>query len=90
MLWNRNECGKNKSNENFTTIISGKNYDGPKQLQKVESFNYLGSMLTNDGRRTCEIKSRIALAKAAFNKKRALFTSILDLKLRKKLVKFCI
>jgi len=44
-------------------------------------------MLTNDGRCTCEIKSRIAMAKAAFNKKRALFTSTLDLKLRKKLVK---
>ena len=37
--------------------------------------------------RTCEIKSRIAMAKAAFNKKRALFTSALDLKLRKKLLK---
>jgi len=30
------------------------------------------------------------MAKAAFNKKRALFTSTLDLKLRKKLVKCCI
>jgi hypothetical protein len=29
-------------------------------------------MLTNDGRFTCEIKSRIAVAKAAFIKKRAL------------------
>jgi hypothetical protein len=35
----------------------------------------------------CEIKSRIALAKAAFNKKIALFTGKMDLKLRKKLVK---
>jgi hypothetical protein len=35
---------------------------------------------------TCEIKSRIATAKAAFNKK-TLFTSKLDLNLRKKLVK---
>jgi len=58
-----------------------------KQLEKVESFKYLGSILTNDGRCTCEIKCRIAMAKAAFNKKRALFTSTLDLKLRKKLVK---
>ncbi|MCL2094276.1 MAG: hypothetical protein FWH12_08825 [Treponema sp.] len=58
-----------------------------KQLQNVESFKYLGSILKNDGRCTCEIKSRIAMAKAAFNKKRAPFTSTLDLKLRKKLVK---
>jgi hypothetical protein len=44
-----------------------------KQLENVVSFKYLGSMLINDGRCTCEIKSRIAMAKAAFNKKRALF-----------------
>jgi hypothetical protein len=41
----------------------------------------------NDGRCTCEIKSRIAKTKAAFNKKRALFTGKMDLELRKKLVK---
>jgi hypothetical protein len=41
-------------------------------------------MLTNDGRCTCEIKSRIAMAKVAFNKKRALFISKVDLELRKK------
>ena len=50
-------------------------------------FKYFGSMLTDDGRFTCEIKSRIAVAKAAFNKKKNLFTSKLDLNLRKKLVK---
>ena len=44
-------------------------------------------MLTNDGRCTREIKSRIALAKAAFSKKKTLFTSKLDLNLRKKLIK---
>ena len=58
-----------------------------KQLENVESFKYLGSILTNDGRCTCEIKCVIAMAKAAFNKKRTLFTSSLDLELRKKLVK---
>jgi len=34
-----------------------------KQLKNVECFKYLGSMLTNDGSCTCEIKSRIAMAK---------------------------
>jgi hypothetical protein len=42
-------------------------------------------MLTEDGRCTCEIKSRIAITKAAFNKKKNLFTSKLDLNLRKRL-----
>jgi hypothetical protein len=50
-------------------------------------FKYLSSILTNDGTYICEIKSRVAMAKAAFNKKRTLFTSTLDLKLGKKLVK---
>ena len=43
-----------------------------------------------DGRCTCEIKRRIAMAKAAVNKKRALFTSTSNLKFRKKLVKWYI
>jgi len=60
-----------------------------KQLENVECFKYLGSMLTHDGRCTCEIKSRIAVAKATFNKKN-LFTSTLDLNLRNKLVKYYI
>jgi len=44
-------------------------------------------MLTNDGRCTCEIKCGITMTNAALNKKRALYTSTLDLKSRKKLVK---
>jgi hypothetical protein len=40
----------------------------------------------NDGRCTCKIKSRIAMVKAAFNKKRALVTSKMGLELKKKLV----
>ena len=61
-----------------------------KQLENVECFKYLGSLLTNDGRYTREIKSRIAMAKAAFSKKNTLFTSKLDLNLRKKLIKYLI
>jgi hypothetical protein len=56
------------------------------QLENVEYFNYLVSMITNDARCTREIKSRIAMEKAAFNKK-TLFTSKLDLNLRKKPMK---
>jgi hypothetical protein len=59
------------------------------RLENVEYFNYMGSMITNDASCTCEIKSRIAMGKAAFNKKKArlFFTSRLDLNLRKKLIK---
>ena len=39
-----------------------------KQLENVECFKYLGSILTKDGRCTCENKSWIAIGKAAFNK----------------------
>jgi hypothetical protein len=45
------------------------------------------SVLTNDGRCTCEIKPRTAMAKGIFNNKKVLFTSKMDLELRKKLVK---
>jgi hypothetical protein len=46
-----------------------------------------GSMTTNYARCTCEIKSRIAIGTATFNKKKTLPTSKLDLNLRMKLVK---
>ena len=38
-----------------------------KQLDNVECFKYLGSMLTNEVLRTCKIKSKITMAKSAFN-----------------------
>ena len=57
-----------------------------KLLENVEYFKYLGTILANDERCTCENKCRIAMAKAAFNNKRALFTGTLDWELRKKLV----
>jgi len=44
-------------------------------------------LLTNDGRFTREIKSRTSVVKSAFSKKKTLFTSKLDLNLRKKLIK---
>jgi hypothetical protein len=49
-----------------------------KELENLEYFNYLCSMLTNDARCTGEIKSRIAMTKAAFSKKKA-FQQLLGL-----------
>jgi hypothetical protein len=46
----------------------------------------LGSLLINDARFERGIKSRIAVAKAAFNKNKNLLTNKLELCLRKKLV----
>ena len=40
------------------------------QPENVEYFNYLGSMITKPARCTHEIKSRIAMAKRAFNNKK--------------------
>jgi hypothetical protein len=57
-----------------------------KQLENVEYLNYLGSMIKNDASCAREIKSRIAMEKAAFNKKKNLFKSKMALNLRKKLV----
>jgi hypothetical protein len=59
-----------------------------KQLENVEYFNHLGNMITNDARCTGEIKSRIVMGKkTAFNKKKIIFTSKLDLNSRTKLSK---
>jgi hypothetical protein len=60
--------------------------DLPKQLEKVEFFKNLSNMLTNDARFTRDIKSKIAITKAAFNKKNTPLNITEDLGLRKKLV----
>jgi len=39
---------KNKSNENFKTTIPVTITIDQKQLENVESFKYLGSIVTND------------------------------------------
>jgi hypothetical protein len=57
-----------------------------KHPENEEYFNYLGSMITNDARRTRKIKSRIAKTKAEFKEERTPFTRKLVLNLRKKLV----
>ena len=60
-----------------------------EQLRSVEYFNHLDSVIINDAICTRENKSRVAMAKAAFNKKTS-FISKFDLNLRKKLDKFYI
>jgi hypothetical protein len=56
-----------------------------KPEENKEYFDFLFSMITNDSSLTRDIKSSIAITKAAFNN-RAPFTSKLDLNVRMKLV----
>jgi hypothetical protein len=42
----------------------------------VEYFKYLGSTITNDARCTREIKSRIAMGKSTFSRKKTLHQQI--------------
>jgi hypothetical protein len=56
-----------------------------RQLENVDYFYYLGSVITDDARCTFEIKLRVSMAKAAFKKKKKnLVTSQLELNIRKK------
>ena len=50
-------------------VIDGKN------VEQVKKFIYLGAMITEDGRCDVEIKTRIGMAKDAFNKRRELLTN---------------
>ena len=55
--------------------------------QLVEQVNqFLGSLISDDGTCTAEIKSRIAMAKNEFNKIRELFSKRLSNELKKKVI----
>ena len=62
-------------------VIEGKN------MEQVKKFRYLGAMITEDGRCDVEIKTRIGMAKDAFNKRRELLTQRMDRKFKKKIIK---
>jgi hypothetical protein len=85
MLWNRNECGQIYDIKNLKAAILSQDYDISKTCAELEYLSYLGSLVTDDARCTREIKYRIITAKAAF-KKKTLFTSKMDVDLRKELV----
>lgn len=68
-------------------IVDSLVYLGNTLIEQVTSFRYLGSLITNDSRCTPDIKTRIAMAKKAFNSKRNLLTARISSCIRKKLVK---
>jgi hypothetical protein len=59
------------------------------RLENVEYFKYCGN-ITVYVRYTREIKPRIAMTKAAFNKKRTIFTSKLDINIKEETDKMLI
>lgn len=60
---------------------------GQEVIEQVSAFKYLGSIITEDMRCHKEVKTRIAMAKEAFNKKRRLLCGSMDRNLRKRLAK---
>jgi predicted site-specific integrase-resolvase len=55
--------------------------------ENVEYVSYLCSMMTNYARCTCDIKSRIVSAKAAFNKKETFFNQVTGPKFKEAICK---
>ena len=58
-----------------------------KNVEQVKNFRYLGVIITEDGRCDVEIKTRIGMAKDAFNKRRGLLSQRMERKLKKKIIK---
>src|SRR3989441_3488686 len=58
-----------------------------KRIERVKSFKYLGSVITENERSHSDVKVRIAMAKDAFNKRKELLTKGLSMTLKKKMVK---
>jgi hypothetical protein len=88
MLWNGNKHGKTMAVRILRQPSPFHIMTDQKQQKNVEYFICSDGLIINDARCRCEIKSRIAMAKAAFNnKKKNLFPNKLELKLRKNLVK---
>jgi len=58
-----------------------------QEIEQVSNFKYLGSLISEDGRCLIDVKTRIALAKDAFNKRKEFLTGGLSETLKKRMVK---
>ena len=54
-----------------------------EQLEDVSEFTYLGSVLSEEGRCSKDIKMRIRMAKCAFNKGKELLTEGMSMNLQR-------
>lgn len=59
-------------------------------VEQVKQFRYLGSLISEDGTCEAELKSRIAMAKDAFNKRRELLTKRMSINLKKRIIKIIV
>ena len=57
------------------------------RIKQVAQFCYLGSLITDDGSCSKEIRARIAMAKTAFNRRKELLTRGIKQKVKKKIIK---
>ena len=71
---------KREGSNSINILIEG------QLVEQVNQFRYLGSLISDDGTCTAEIKSRIAMAKNAFNKRRELFSKRLSKELKKRVI----
>ena len=59
----------------------------PVRLEQVDRFRYLGALITSDGRCETEIKTRIGIAKNAFNQRKELLSKSLNKNIKKRIIK---
>ena len=58
-----------------------------QSVEQVSKFRYLGSLISDDDRCLDDVKTRIGMAKDAFNKRKELLTRSIRVDLKKRLVK---
>ena len=58
-----------------------------QRLEQVTNFKYLGSFISEDGRNLVDIKTRIVLAKQAFNNRKELLTKQMKKPLKKRMIR---
>jgi len=56
-------------------------------LEQIDRFRYLGALITSDGRCETEIKTRIGMAKNAFNQRKEFLSKSLNKDRKKRIVK---
>ena len=62
-------------------------YVNGERIEQVTKFKYLGALLTEDGKYDVEIRSRLAMAKDAFNKSKELLSRRINIDTKKIVMK---